>query len=203
MYLLASSFILLFLQMGGVTIEKIGVLGVTFAFENINAIYWALWALLFYSFLRYWQYFNTQSTGGGLIQPYKDHREIIFKKRIKKLIDKRIPEGSTLELHQPFTYPYFNHFEKISKFRYKTKVSYAQEDGNGKIVQHMNYEIQFHLIRDFGFTYLKLWVLFLLNRPAVFEFVFPMLLATFTIIYCNLKEWPGALSILFSTSSGG
>jgi len=192
-YVLVISFVLIFLRSGGVTIEKINFLGASFVFENINAIYWALWVLLFYSLLRYWQYYITYSTGEGYWKPYYAYRELLFMPTVKRIINEQDPIPVE-ELHiNKRSYPNFNHLESKSKW---VKGHYTGDqvvDSTGITIKANGVEVEFHMIKDFGWLYIKLWILFLFNRPAIFEFLFPFIFGIGTIIYCNWSDWPGSL----------
>ncbi|MCK4837309.1 MAG: hypothetical protein KAS94_00825 [Desulfobulbaceae bacterium] len=67
--LLVVSITIIFLRFGGVTISKVALLGTEFSFQNIQALYAAIWLAYFYFLLRFYQYFM-QETDKGIVEEF-------------------------------------------------------------------------------------------------------------------------------------
>ena len=192
-YIIITSFILLFLKTGGVTIDSINILGVSFDFENIDAIFWGLWAILLYGLLRFWGYVKTYSIG-YLIQSFKDYRDLLFKKRIKKLINQKLSPASFITMSnygQTQEYPVYGQLQKTSMFIRKTKVK-AHDNVEGSL-QEIEVDIELHSIKHFWYLYIPLTIKYLINRPQFWEIIFPIGFGISAILICNINSWPGSL----------
>lgn len=186
--LLGISLILCFIKYGGISINKISVFGVEILFSNISAIFLALWLIWFYFAFRYYQYFRQEGVRKLNIS-YVDMMNNKCREKLKKIVTSDHPnlvKGN----RQQFDY----NILIMKKLNWHTIVFQGQDKTNDQ----ENVEFEMHI---------KMWSLWkevltsfyqlMVNQSIVSDYIFPIAFAIFTIIYCNLNDWPGRISKIF------
>lgn len=184
--LLIVSLLLCFVKYGGITINRISILGVEVYFSNISAIFLALWLIWFYFAFRYYQYFMQEGVA-KINKSFIGTMNIKCKRRLEIIVSAKHPnyyksnqqfDYNVLCMRKPNWYTIFIH-------------------GHERLPNSDNNEFR---------MYIKFWSLWkellssilhmTINQSVISDFLLPLILALFTIVYCNINDWPGRIANL-------
>lgn len=181
--LIVTSVILCFMKYGGITINKISVLGVEILFANIHALYLFIWIIWLYFLIRYYQYFMQE----GLTQiksSYWNKFSELSRTKITKVVKAFHPRSSG-------GYDSYNWYN-LEKVNWYTR-GYSGEErisedlyGDGQAFQ-IDISL-FSLCKEILHSYYHIIV----NRSVITDYILPLALAVFTFIDCNFfGNWIG------------
>lgn len=199
-YILVLCFVLIILKYGGVKLDNVSLLGTSFSFENDKAIFLGLWIILFYSIMKYYQFFRHESWA-HVKDEYKEVRSRIYEPKFIALLSNavhpRILEvlAKRKEGYYPHGPTYF-HGKKVGLFSRRFTQPVTTIDtvgGDGIEVRNEPVDFQYNTFRHFFWQTLRANWHFVFHTPFFFEFLFPFILLTATIIYCGLTQWEGSL----------
>lgn len=188
--LILISCVLCFMKYGGINITKTTVLGTEIQFSNSLAIFLGLWVIWIYFLVRYYQYFMQEAVR-KIIDSFKKTLEIKCGPIIKKIVTSQHPvlEGSS----DPFDYNSIPRKTwKVLTFSGTEIVKVKDKDYYHRPVFQMDISL-WKLRRGILNSYLSL----IFNKSLITDYVFPILFAIFTFIYCNIGNWPGNLRNIF------
>lgn len=185
------SFILCFMKYGGIQITKTSVLGAEVQFNNASAIFFGIWLIWIYFLIRYYQYFMQEGLRNIMIS-LTDNLTDKCRPVLKSVVKSEHPEvqiGS-----QTFDY---NVHKKKNWYTIEfiaTEPKHTKGHINGFDPIQFNMLISFWKLRT---GIIKSWIKLIFNQSVMTDYLFPILFALFTVIYCNIGNWPGALKNVF------
>lgn len=185
--LLVSSLILCFMKYGGITINKISVLGVEIVLTNVSVIYLSLWLVWFYFSFRYYQYFMQEGVNkikGSFIDVMNNKCKV----RLKKIVSSAHP--NFYRNNQQFDY----NILCMKKPNWYTILFLGHEGTQNNEPSGFKMNIKMWLLWKEIFSSCSHMVI---NKSVISDYLFPIIFAVFAVIYCNISEWPGQITNFF------
>ena len=184
--LILTCFVLCFMKYGGIQITKTSVLGAEVQFNNASAIFFGIWLIWIYFVIRYYQYFMQE----GLRKIYFSWLTIATEKIkpiLKSIVKSEHP--TVQETDQLFDY----NILILKKHDWKYIIFNGNEPLNGRFedfeMMISLWKLRIGIIKSLGYM--------IFNKSVITDYLFPILFALFTVVYCNLGDWPGTLIRVF------
>jgi hypothetical protein len=188
--LILTSFILWFMKYGGINISKTTILGVEVTFSNSAAIFLGFWLMWIYFAVRYYQYFMQEAVP-KIAASFKDLITVNCRPKIKSIVISKYPRAEQLISDNEYDY------SRLQKSNWRTirfvGSQILEGDSFGKL-ETFAMDISLWELKK---GILSSCVTLILNQSTITDYVFPMLLGLYTLIYCNIGNWPGSLRNIF------
>ena len=189
--LILTSLTIIFLRYGEVTIEKFGTSALDLKFQNLNAIFVALWVVFFYFLVRYYQYLR-QEPDLGIKSAFWAK---VDARCLNKLTEDAKSRFATVLMSPARLEFQLSSFKRTSVFLWSGSVT-TKRTGSG---EPMNSEYTVNVLHFWpDFTVAACHVA--LNRSAITDYVLPFLLALSALLYGWSGNWPGTFCNVFHIS---
>ncbi len=183
--LLLSGAAILLLALGDVDIQKVSILGADFNFKkNINVLYGAIWVVWSYFLYRYLTYFF-----------YEDLR--IFKKikadTFEEIINPKIKNYVNSLYQEPNDNCSYSYYGVVSRgMIYHGQVYHDKINEIGESYKDIeNIQLDFNPVWRMRAWQTIAWLNFLFVKPAITDYLFPIMFSTLAISVGLIAEWPG------------
>jgi hypothetical protein len=174
------------MKYGGITSNKISIMGVEIKFDNISVLYVFIWLIWVYFLIRYYQYFR-QEGGSEISESLANMLTDICRPEIEKIIREAHPQA--IERNHPFDY------NSLSKVNWYTR-RYSGEEKADKPPYYDEtnpFEVDINLFSLWK-QILKSYYHIIINRSVITDYILPLALAVFAFIYCNFfGNWTGSV----------
>lgn len=182
-----ASTVVVFLRFGGVSVEKVSLLGTELHFDNIQALYAAVWVFFIYAFIRYYQYYQ-QENNKGISSVFwgKMNALCVFKLRNRAVFEFPSCEKYGGDFQ-------FSELKRVGIFKREGGVI-VDQDESGKIFSE-KYEVN---ILSFTREYFLSFVHLNINASPVTDYILPFIFAVFSFAYGVSGEWQGSLVSIIS-----
>lgn len=171
--LLAISIVLVFAKFSGVQIEELVFLGINFGtLENPQAVYLGMWAMFFYFFVRYYQYYMQEGRSNllGAITAFVEPKL----QQIGRDICKRTANDATYD-------PGSLHALRHADWAFKITYNKGMSDSGFDMSEVDEVKISRSQLVS-AFLTSALYVIF--NRSEASDFLFPFIVAAVAFLYC-------------------
>ena len=185
--LIVTSVILCFMKYGGITINRISILGIEIQFANIHALYLFIWIIWLYFLIRYYQFFMQEGLMNIKLSYWDKFREL-SRTKITKIVKDIYPRS----VGGFDSYNWYN-LEKINwRIRRYSGIEKIKKDpyaNTEQFVFAMDISL-FSLWKEI----LKSYYHVIVNRTVITDYVLPLAVAAFVFIYCNfIGDWTGSI----------
>lgn len=182
--LMALSLTIIFLRFGGVSISKVSLFGTEFLFNNIQALYAAIWLVFFYFLMRFYQYFMQESNKGIVEEFNKRLDGLCFTNLMQDARKQHSIEGN------------MNGTFQISKLK---RISFFRREGEvGRYIsreldhERLSLVYKVHLLKYIR-QYLVASIHMTFQRSHLTDYFLPFIVAVFALLYGLAGKWQGAL----------
>ena len=189
--LIVMSLLLIFMKCGGMTINKKSVFGAEIVLSNVSVVYIFIWLIWGYFLIRYYQYFMQK----GFAETNKVFKDMINKRcmpKIDELVRASHPNIANLEGEMRYCI-----LEKISwtnrLFSGSMWVNYDPKPGK---VSQKRIEVPINISAVWKEIIISIFRV-LVNHTVATDYLLPLFLALFTVIYCNYSDWQGNIFKIF------
>lgn len=190
--LMIVSMTIIFLRFGGVTVEKVGAMGIELKISNPAALYVGLWVLFLYFLLRYYQYFM-QETNHSFKTEFLSKMDALCFSGLQQIAQRQHPVDIE-DLSGTFE------FSKLSGSGIQREGEMVI--GRDTMGDSLNgpYAVN---VMTFWFQAIRAAVHVLFNRSAATDYALPFAVAAIALFYGGSGAWPGALRNVLSTVADG
>lgn len=188
--LMIVSVTIIFLRFGGVTVEKVGAMGLELNIANRAALYVGLWMLFLYFLIRYYQYFM-QESNHGIRTEFLSKMDALCLTELRKIAQRQHPIPLE-ELSGTFQ------FSKLSGSGLQRKGEMViGRDSVGGFLNGPYYVNVLKLLVQAA----RAGIHVVFNRPAVTDYLLPFAVAAVALLYGGSGAWPGALCSVLSAAA--
>ena len=184
--IIITSLILCLMKYGGIIIQKTTILGSEIKFGNPEVIYLLLWIMWLYFFIRYYQYFMQEGLRKIKITLNSLLTENCRGKIAQIVLDAHAKAQGSSQMYD------YNILKKKNFFKILfSGVEAIEPDGmGGEISKAFEMEISLWALKN---EVMKSLYTAFFNQSIFTDYIFPIVFALFSLIYCISSEWPGNL----------
>lgn len=190
--LLLFGSVILLLALGDVDIQKVSILGAEFNFKtNINVLYRAIWVVWAYFLYRYLTYFFYEGLG-----TFKKVKNVTF----DEVINPKIKDYVYSLYQKPndgcnYSYSAVANRDMV----YHGQVWHETVNEKGESSQDIeNIQLDLKPLWRVKWWRLVAWLNFLFVKPAITDYLFPIIFSGFVLLVGLISDWPGNICKLLT-----
>lgn len=201
-YLYVLCLTLWLLDFGEIQLQDVKFIFTSAPITNPIPFYIAIWIVFVYSLLRYWQFYRTNAYTIFKVE-YQQLKNAVYQSKIDKIIKSNhselIEKLRNYDRSSHIQNPHYSQFQNHNLDSKTKRIGFINVSSQKQDIYQLAKDNPITIDFNWRFIQQKLltWLFTITNRPALFNYIFPPIVAILTFIIIGLlTTWPGNILCL-------